>query len=354
MSSDVSECDTEQRCSDTDEPRSAVSADAGEEQDLIFLTILICSSGRPTGLLTTLRSVFSPSNAALAGWEAIVITRDEEKTVAVCRQFQSQYPDRFRFFLQPGAGKSEALNLGIAEARGELLALTDDDVVVAADYICSIRETFGHHPFDGAQGRIFLECPGGLPEWMSSHHVKFMSKRDLGEQIEPFHETLSGTNMVVRTDAARAVGGFSLELGAGTSVGFAEDTEFSIRLQKAGYSFIYAPRIVVRHQLPEHRLTRSFFRTRYFRLGRSHAYYDLPPVPLWRFGLYAAKNWIIREAQAFRYRIAKQPAKALDCQCEARLQAGLFFQHLLFFLGTPRQLTRVTRWSDANGNRGHN
>ena len=281
-----------------------------------------------------------------------MVTRDEEKSLAVCRRFQNQYSTHFRFLVQPGAGKSEALNLGIAEARGELIALTDDDVIVAPDYIGGVLDTFRGHPFDGAQGRIFLECPGGLPKWMSSQHAKFMSRRDFGEQIQAFHETLTGTNMVVRAEIARAVGGFALELGAGTSVGFAEDTEFSIRLEKAGYRFIYAPQIVVRHQLPRHRLTRSFFRHRYFRLGRSHAYYEaFPPVALWRFGLYVAKNWIFREAQAFWYRFANQPAKALDFQCEARLQAGFFLQHLLFFFGTPRRLTQVTRWSGITANR---
>jgi GT2 family glycosyltransferase len=152
--------------------------------------------------------------------------------------------------------------------------------------------------------------------------------------------------MVVRAEAARAVGGFAPELGPG-GAGFAEDTEFSLRLLKKGYKFIYAPQILVRHQVPRQRLTRTFFRKRYFGLGRSHAYCSLLEVPLWRFGLYVAKNWAVREAEAAYHRCAGRPAEALDCQCEARRQAGFFLQHWRFRRGIPRHLSRVTSWREG-------
>jgi glycosyltransferase involved in cell wall biosynthesis len=274
--------------------------------------------------------------------------KEDGDGLTVCREFRRRYPERFRLLIQPGKGKSEALNLGIAEARGELLAMTDDDVLCAPDYVAGIQSVFERYPADAAQGRIFLDCEGDMPEWMSARHSVFMSSCDYGDQVQqPFDHTLFGTNMVVRAEAARAVGGFVPELGPGSAVGFAEDTEFSIRLRDAGYRLIYAPQIVVRHQLPRRRLTRSFFRKRYFGLGRSHAYYDPPfKVPRWRWGGYVVKNWIEREAQALRLRITGRPAEALDCQCEAREQAGFFFQHCCFLLGVPRRLSRVACWSE--------
>lgn len=274
--------------------------------------------------------------------------KEDGDGLTVARDFQKRYPQRFRLFIQPGKGKSEALNIGISYASGELLAMTDDDVLCAPDYIASIKDVFDRYPVEAAQGRIFLDFEGPRPNWMSAKHAVFMSSCDYGDEVQqPFNHTLFGTNMVVRTEAARTVGGFVPELGAGSPVGFAEDTEFSIRLREHGYRFIYAPQIVVRHQLPRARITPSFFRKRHFDLGRSHAYYE-PPFrkPRWRWGAWVLKNWIMREAEASRLRASGRLGEALDAQCEAHEQAGFFVQHLRFSLGQPRRLSPVTNWAE--------
>jgi cellulose synthase/poly-beta-1,6-N-acetylglucosamine synthase-like glycosyltransferase len=313
------------------------------------VTVLIATRNRSEGLRRTLESLFTESSLRLDGWEVVVVFDDvaEDGTREVCQIFRSKYPDRLRYFAQRKEGKSNALNLGIAAARGEVLALTDDDVICAPDYIAGVQHVFEHYPVDAAQGRIFLDCEGGLPAYMSEELRGFMSSCDFGDRIQsPFKRNLFGTNMAVRTEAARAVGGFTPELGAGATVGFSEDTEFSIKLHGAGYRIIYAPQIVVRHQLPTHRMTPSFFRKRYLRMGRSRAYYQPYPTPLWRFGVYAAKNWIASDFRSWWLRMKGRPADALDCQCEARKCAGFFWQHVLFWRGVPRKLSRVTSWAD--------
>ncbi len=311
------------------------------------VTILIATRSRSERLRRTLESLFTEPNLRLDSWEVVVVFDDvaEDGSREVCQIFRSKYPERLRYFAQRKEGKSNALNLGIAAARGEVLALTDDDVICDPGYIAGVQTVFERYSVDGAQGRIFLDFEGGEPEWMSKELRGFMSSCDFGDQIQsPFKRNLYGTNMAVRTEAARAVGGFAPELGAGAPVGFAEDTEFSMRLHWRGYRIIYAPYIVVYHQLPGKRMTRSFFRTRYFRMGRSRAYYQPFPTPLWRFGVYAVKNWIVSDVMSFWLRWNDRPADALDCQCKARKVAGFFWQHYLFSRGVPRQLSRVTSW----------
>jgi len=311
----------------------------------LFITVLICSRDRAPTFRRTLQSILSEPNLTQANWDLLaVVDRDSgDGAAGVCSEFQQKFPERFRFLVQNESGKSSALNLGIAAARGDVLAMTDDDVVCAADYIRGIQSVFGIPGVDGAQGRVLLDCEGGLPGWMSEALVKFMSLRDYGDQMREWTQTLSGTNMVVRTEAARRVGGFAPELGPG-GAGFAEDTEFSLRLLRAGCRLVYAPQIAVRHQLTKKRLTKSFFRQRYFGLGRSHAYYSPMPVPLWRFGLYVAKHWSLAKTKAFWYTATGRPAKALECECEALEQAGFFSEHWRFHRGTRRELSRVRSW----------
>ena len=311
----------------------------------MFITVLICSRDRAASFRRTLQSILCQPNLSQPNWDVLaVVDRESEDGAGVlCREFERRYPGRFHFLVQNQYGKSSALNMGIAAARGDILAMIDDDVVCVPGYIDGIQSVFSISSVDAAQGRVLLDCAGGLPDWISEGLMKFMSLRDHGDQMREWTETLSGTNMVVRTEIARGCGGFARELGPG-GAGFAEDTEFSHRLLGAGCRFVYAPQIAVRHQLTRGRLTKSFFRRRYFALGRSHAYYSTMPGPLWRFGLYAIKNWVSAEAKALWYVCTGRAAKGLEAECDALKQAGFFWEHWRFHRGAPRRLSRVTSW----------
>jgi GT2 family glycosyltransferase len=292
----------------------------------------------------------------MENWEAIVTVREGETdgTTGVCKHFEKTFKGVFRFLrLRAEEGKrlnkSCALNLGIASARGDVLAMTDDDVLCAPDYIRGIQAVFSRYSVAGAQGRVLLDCDGGLPRWVFPGAAIFMSSCDEGDEVKEWTHSLFGANMVVRTEAARAVGGFAPELGPG-GAGFAEDTEFGFRLLKQGYKLIYAPQILIRHKVPRPRLTRNFFRKRFFGLGRSHAYYiPLVEAPLWRFGLYAAKHLVLSEANAWWRRLRGRTAQALACECDALEQAGFFWQHWRFRTGVPRRLSRTDSWSAEAG-----
>jgi glycosyltransferase involved in cell wall biosynthesis len=317
------------------------------------VSVLIATRNRSASLRSTLESLFCEKNRTAGDWEAVIVDNgSSDDTPVVCASFRDRFPGQFRFYTENRQGKSNALNLGISVARGEVLALTDDDVICAPDYIASIHTVFERYAPDAAQGRVFADCEDALPEWMPEELLSTMSVSDCGDEVRiPFKRSLFGTNMALRTEVARSVGGFAPELGAGSSVGFCEDTELSLRLRHAGYKIIYAPQIVVRHRLPRHRLTKSFFRKRYFRVGRSRAYYGPYEAPLWRFGLYVVKHWIVGEAKAVWYQWSGRSAEAIDCQCEARSQAGFFWQHCLFYFGLPRRLTRITSWPEPASER---
>jgi GT2 family glycosyltransferase len=310
----------------------------------MFVTVLICTHGRGASIASVLETLFTEANLSEPDWEVLVIVRKdtEIETVRVCNEFCRKYRDRFFLKEVPaGHGKSAALNLGIAEARGEILAMTDDDVLVAPDFIRNVREFFGAHPAaDAVQGRVLLDFDGPVPSWMNDELLRSMSLRDRGDASQDWEHSLTGTNMLVKASAARAVGGFSVELGAGM-IGFCEDLDFSIRLRKAGYRFFYAPDILVRHQMVGGRCTPPFFRRRYFFGGRSQAYLERPPAPFWRYALWVAKECGFGEVKAAWHWMSGRTGDALIAQCHARSHLGTFYQEWLFRRGASRKLTRA-------------
>ena len=306
----------------------------------MFISVVICTRNRAEDLRRTVASILcAGDNLGQPDWELLVIESSSDHTAQICQEFREKFPRHFRFLTEKRLGKSHALNTGIAEARGDVLAFTDDDVLCRPDYIESIRTVFDSHSADAAQGRVLLDCEGGWPPWLDRNYLALMADlRDFGEEVTEFDGTLCGTNMIVRAEIFQKSGGFAPELGPG-GLGMWEDTEVSLRMRQVGCRMIYAPQILVRHQWPKERLTKSFLRSRFFGQGRAQAYYEALPVSFLRFGLYVVKETVLGELAALWHLWAGRPAQALQCQCDARSQAGFFWQHWLFKRGVSRTLT---------------
>jgi GT2 family glycosyltransferase len=302
----------------------------------VFISVIICTCNRAASLRRTLDSFACKSNLGEANWELIIVDNNSgDDTPLVCREFVEKYPAIFRTLAQPLQGKSHAVNMGIAAAKGEVLALTDDDMLCDGGYIRGVRELFTRFQPDGAQGRILLKCEGGLPDWMHNDLAQCMGLRDYGDTVMEWDRPLAGGNTLIRADVVRRVGGYSREIGPGAAAGYAEDTEFSYRVRRAGCKLLYAPQVTLHHCISRDRVSKTFFRRRYFGLGRSFAYMNPRTVPLWRFGLYAAKRIVINEIESLWHLLSNHPDVALRRQCEGRETAGMFWQYLHFATGTP-------------------
>ena len=301
----------------------------------MFISVVICTRNRADSFRQTVESLFCSGNLEFPDWEVVVVESSTDHTREICREFHQRFPEHFRFLTEKKLGKSNALNTAILAAKGNILAFTDDDVLFAADYIQGIRTVFTTHSADAAQGRVLLDCEGGWPGWLDERYAGMADFRDCGDEVIELDGTLFGVNMVVRADVFQKVGGFAPELGPG-GIGVSEDTEISLRMRQAGCRMIYAPQVLVRHQWRQGRLTKSFIRKRLFGQGRVVAFYEALPVSLFRFGLYVIKETIRQEMAAIWHRWTGSPAAALHCQCEARSQAGFFWQHWLFKRGVPQ------------------
>jgi glucosyl-dolichyl phosphate glucuronosyltransferase len=305
----------------------------------MYISVLISTRNRAASLRRTLDSLLVPSNLQAKDWELLVVDNGStDETPTVSEEFAKQFPGLMRALVEKRAGKSLALNQAIAAARGDILALTDDDVLCAPDYIEAVRRTFSAHPADGAQGRILLDIEGGRPVWMNDFLEGIMSLRDYGAEVFEWNDNLSGCNMVVRAEVFRKVGGFSPELGAG-AIGFMEDSEFSLRMRGAGFRLIYAPEILVRHQLSRERLNKSMIVKNCFKKGRAEAYIVPLPSPLWRFGLYAMKQFAVKQARAIGHALSGRPDAAMYDLCERNQLLGFFWQHWKFSRGVSRNLS---------------
>lgn len=141
-------------------------------------------------------------------------------------------------------GASRARNAGWRAARHELVALTDDDCLPDPGWLTAYAAASASD--EGATffwGAVTVETTGtgtaeqGLDGPPTAAH---------GDDVSLLGPSC---NMAVRRAALERVGGFDVELGAGTSLRAAEDRDLQVRLLAAGGRGAFVPDALVQHEL---------------------------------------------------------------------------------------------------------
>ena len=182
------------------------------------ITVILCTFNRSRMSCRRLWPALLPRCCRIPiGWEVLVVDNNsKDKTREVVDEFRDQYPDRFRYLFEPQPGKSHALNAGIQEARGDILAFMDDDVIVEPTWLelshlhCAM--VIGP-ALVGGFCRNGVACPqGGCPVLAATPLLRLVVF-DLGLEAGPLHEAPFGTNMAFRRTMFDKYGGLSHRLG---------------------------------------------------------------------------------------------------------------------------------------------
>jgi glucosyl-dolichyl phosphate glucuronosyltransferase len=169
-------------------------------------------------------------------------------------------------------GKSSALNRGLSSALGKILIVVDDDVTVDPEWLMKHMESYDLTSFAAVQGRILpgLDSDGrpAEPSRLREYNIPHV---DYGDKFRELRG-LTGTNMSFKREVFEKVGFFDTRLGPGAA-GFSEDSEYSIRIRKAGFKIGYTPHAIVYHELNPNRYGREYHRMVEYRKGLSRSLY---------------------------------------------------------------------------------
>jgi glycosyltransferase involved in cell wall biosynthesis len=263
------------------------------------LTVILCTYNRCQLLANALESVAVSTLSQSVKWEVLVVDNNSrDQTREVVQDFCDRYPGRFRYLFEPRPGKSFALNSGIRESRGEILAFMDDDVTVEPTWLQNLTAALDGDQWAGAGGRIVLRWPASLPNWLSvdgpyARHP--FPGFDQGHEARELIGPPFGTNMAFRRKLFEKYGGFRTDLGPepGSEIR-AEDTEFGRRVVAAGERLRYEPSAVVYHPVPEDRIGKKFFLKWRFDYGRGDAReFPVHPVRLFCSLLAWTLRWMV-------------------------------------------------------------
>jgi glycosyltransferase involved in cell wall biosynthesis len=258
------------------------------------ITVILCTYNRCRSLANALGSLAASEVPESVTWEVLVVDNNsKDRTREVTEEFCRRYPDRFRYLFEPRQGKSYALNAAILEARGHILAFTDDDVLVAPTWLQNVTAPLDSGEWAGVGGRILIARELVCPNWLTFegeyNQGGVLALFDLDGSAREISKPPYGANMSFRKEMFQKHGTFRTDLGrCAESLLSNEDTEFGRRLVESGEHLWYEPSAVVYHAVAENRLKKSYFLKFWYDYGRSQSREysnrsDVWRIPRWCF-----------------------------------------------------------------------
>ncbi|MES3035091.1 MAG: glycosyltransferase family A protein [Gemmatimonadota bacterium] len=213
------------------------------------LSVVICTRNRPD---TVGQAVDSVARCTHRAFDIHVMDQStDDRTQVIVQQLANTHLDRCAIVHHhlSRAGLSAAYNSGIAVATGEIIACTDDDVIVPEDWLVQIEQAFDRHrDADLLYGQVCIpaELEADVASGVIVPALTFEKEERLSLR-EGFKVFGMGANMAIRRSLLDRVGGFDEALGGGGPLRSSQDFDFAYRTWRFGGVILLAPGVKVDH-----------------------------------------------------------------------------------------------------------
>ncbi|MEG3435923.1 glycosyltransferase [Pannus brasiliensis CCIBt3594] len=217
---------------------------------MLTISVLVPTYRRPRELERCLEALKRQSRPAD---EVIVVVRDSDRETAAFFAIFDPGSLPLQILTIDRAGQVASLNAGLEKARGEIIAITDDDAAPRPRWLESIEAHFlADERLGGVGGRDWVYTGDRLEVgtralvgrvwWFGraegNHHLGAGEPREV--------DLLKGANMSYRRSAIGDIRFDERLKGTGAQV--YNDMAFSFAVQRAGWKLVYDPAVEVDHK----------------------------------------------------------------------------------------------------------
>lgn len=221
-----------------------------------LVTVAVATRHRTEGLLRCLKTL---TNQDYRHFEVVVVDSapsDDRTKAALAEAEPWPFPLRYVRVSRPGV--AIAHNAALANASGEILAITDDDVEVDPRWLSVLVRAFVD--FDAAcvnglilpaeletDAQLLIERSGGFARGYDPHVYQLTKPEP--DPLFPFTAGRfgSGANMAFRTAWLRSRSGFDPATGTGSPARGGHDILAYLTVITDGHTLVYEPAAIVRH-----------------------------------------------------------------------------------------------------------
>ncbi len=142
-------------------------------------------------------------------------------------------------------------NLGLQEARGELVAFIDDDAEAPPEWLHELQKGFSDPLVGGVGGSVVrsdgqIDFQNGLLNRYGQVRAFNAEPGSCNDPRGEWFNTVQGTNCAFRQSALKEVGGFNEVFNY-----YHDEAEICFRLIQSGWRIVHCPRAVIRHLIAE-------------------------------------------------------------------------------------------------------
>jgi glycosyltransferase involved in cell wall biosynthesis len=223
------------------------------------VSVVVITCNRAHLLRRAIESLLALETGGLFSYEIVVVDNaSTDETKSVVSDFGDPAKCSICYYFEAEKGLAQARNRGVREARGEWIAFFDDDQRAHSEWLKDLFSIAIEKGVKCVGGQRQLDLPDEVIQTLSKE-----KRALLGEIVYPpvakqskHWKNMPGTgNVLVSRMLFDKVGMFDCELRSG-----GEDADLMTRICSAGYEIWLAPRALVYHHVPPHRLQRDYFR----------------------------------------------------------------------------------------------
>lgn len=159
--------------------------------------------------------------------------------------------NRLKYIHLQEKGATRALNAGIKEACGDVIAILDDDCKAHIHWLRTIVEYLEQYPDIGVVGGAVIppkKQNKGLAVCPSNYPAETVYDPGNANGIPPQGWEWISANLALRRDVVAKVGSFDEHLGPGAYFPAADDTDYKLRLEALKVKMLTTPHVLVFHE----------------------------------------------------------------------------------------------------------
>ena len=212
------------------------------QDDPPLISALVCTYGRGRLVVDTVLSILANTHP---NFELVVVDQSKDnETLEALKPFGAD--PRLRYLKSATIGKGDALNAGLKETKGSVIAITDDDCTVPPNWLETFASIFVTHPkvavaFCSVEAGEHDRTAGFVPDFVRT------GDRMLTTMHDARHVRGLGAGIAVRRDMIEEIGGFDPMLGPGSKFHDCDDRDIAIRALLARHHVYETSTIAVKH-----------------------------------------------------------------------------------------------------------
>ena len=150
----------------------------------IKISVIICTYNRAESLKRALNSIIEMSVPEDLSWELIIVDNNSsDNTKEVVEKFKTESGLNVSYVFEKEQGLSNARNRGVKEAKGEIIAFIDDDVIVDRNWLINIHKAFEIYNPVVIGGKVLIHIESPVPKWFSNAVSDPLGGFDRGDNI---------------------------------------------------------------------------------------------------------------------------------------------------------------------------